>query len=81
MDDSFELPVTYNNHELLFPAQYLKLGYSYKIRVEIYGQAVLFEPDEERNWRALIDMEDLNKNKLDAGLLQAIIYALDKNLK
>lgn len=81
MDEGFELPVCYRNKEFLLPASFLKAGYSYKIRVDVEGQPVFFEPDEERNWRAMVDAADINSKRIDAGMLEAIILSLDEHLK
>lgn len=80
MDEGFELPVAYKNKEFLLPATFIKAGYSYKIRVDVDGQPVFFEPDEERNWRAMVDVET-DKWKHDRGMLEAIIRSLDEYLK
>ena len=46
--------------------------------MDIEGTKVLFEPDEERNWRALISFEDLQANKqLNRHLLKEIAEAID----
>ena len=82
MDDNFTLPVTYMGRNYNFPAQLLNYGYSYKLQVDIDGTNVLFEPDEERNWRALISYEDLQANKkLNPSLLQAIALVIDEITK
>ena len=82
MEDGFELPVTFNKTELNFPARLLSYGYSYKLEVEIAGKKILFEPDEERNWRALGAYEELEKNKkISAELLQAIALSIEKILQ
>jgi hypothetical protein len=74
----FELTVLFNTQELVFPGKFLDYGYSSKIEMDIEGTKVLFEPDEERNWRALISFEDLLANKkLDKELLKAIAEAID----
>jgi hypothetical protein len=78
MDDSFELLVTYNNKELHFPARLLQYGYTAKLEVDIERTKVLFEPDEERNWRAVISYEDVQANKkLNAKLLKAIAESIE----
>jgi hypothetical protein len=80
--EEFELPVFYNNQQSNFPARLLTYGYSYKIEVDINGTKVLFEPDEERNWRALIAYEEIEKNKnIDKGLLEAIAECIEEVLK
>ena len=82
MDDSFELTVLYKEKEIVFPVKLLNYGYSYKLEVDIDETKVLFEPDEERNWRALISYEDMQANKhLQTDLLNAIALALDEAFK
>ena len=82
MEDSFDIPVIFKNVELAFPARLLNYGYSSKLEVEVEGTKVLFEPDEERNWRAMISYEDGQANKkLDANLLKAIAEAIEEITK
>ncbi len=77
--DIFELPVDYNGKELVFPAELLPMGFTHKIKVTVEGVDVLFEPDEERNYRAMaIDKERVNMEKLDKNLLQVICLTLDQ---
>lgn len=73
MEDEFMLPVTFNGKEMEFPARLLNYGYTFKLEVKIEETKVLFELDEERNWRALISLEELQNNKiLNSDLLKAI---------
>ena len=82
MEEGFELPVSFNKTELNFPARLLSYGYSYKLEVEIAGKKILFEPDEERNWRALVAYEDLENNKkISRELLQAIVLSIEKIMR
>jgi hypothetical protein len=82
MDEGFEIPVVYKNQAMNFPAQLLRYGYSYKIEVDIQGSKISFEPDEERNWRALVAYEEVEKNKnLDKELLKAISESIEEILK
>ncbi len=77
--DIFELPVDYNGKELVFPAELLPMGFTHKIKVTVEGVDILFEPDEERNYRAMaIDTERVNMEKLDKNLLQVICLTLDQ---
>ena len=74
-----ELPVEYHGKELLLPAELLPMGFTHKIKVIVEGVDVLFEPDEERNYRAMaIDTERVNMEKLDKNLLQVICLTLDQ---
>ena len=79
MDDIFDLPVLVNDNELLFSTRLLQLGYTHKFEVDVYGTLFLFEPDEERAYRAIVDPDALTKH-FDAGLLQAIAEAIEKVL-
>ncbi|MES2430905.1 MAG: hypothetical protein V4556_08200 [Bacteroidota bacterium] len=80
MDNSFEVPVTHNGHDYLFPATLITYGYSYKIEVDVSGTIIIFEPDDEGNYRALIneaqlhDIPHVNKELLQliAEKLQAL---------
>ncbi len=54
MFDLFDLPVEYKGKEMLFPAELLPMGFRHKIKVNVDGTDILFEPDEERNYRAVI---------------------------
>ena len=80
MDEAFELPVMYRNQEILFPAKLQQTGYSHRFCVEVHGQEVFFEPDEERNYRALIDPEKMSK-EISVELLQAIAGTIESLVK
>jgi hypothetical protein len=78
MDEPFEIPVIYKGEEWLFPARLLQHGYTHRFQVEVNGYEVLFEPDEEQNYRAMISPEKLHGiNKMDIELLKAIAGAIE----
>ena len=78
MDNSFDLPVWYNNKEILLPAQLHQFGYIYKIEVEVNGMTLFFERDEERNWRATTEPSVSGDNpSISKDLLQAIADSLE----
>ena len=82
MDEIFELPVSYKGGELLFPARLQQLGYTHRFIVEVNGKEFFFEPDEEQNYRALVDPEHMEKdNKLNVELLKAIAEGIEAVLK
>lgn len=82
MDEPFELPVSYKGEDRFFPAQLIQRGYTHQFQVAVYGQEVLFEPDEERTYRAIMDSTQLESNKpIDRELLQAIATAIEAILK
>jgi hypothetical protein len=81
MDEGFDIPVIYKGEELLFPAQLVFFGWTQKIAVDVYGTAISFERDEEREWRALLSAEDLEAGKkVDAALVKAILASLEEIL-
>lgn len=82
MDYDLEVPVIYKNKEMIFYSKFIKFGYSYKFEVDVNGTMIFFEPDEERNFRAMIDPTiDYANNKIDKELIQLIAEALVEMLK
>jgi len=82
MSEGFELPVSFNDKELNLPTRLLSTGYTYKLEVEVEQTKVLFEHDEERHWRALIGLDELNANKkISIELLQAIALAIESMMQ
>lgn len=78
--EAFELPVHYRGEELQFPAELKQIGYSHRIVVNVYGTEIFFEPDEERNYRALVDPDKLVK-QVNAELLKAIAESIEAIVK
>ena len=77
MDEKFQLPVEYKGEELTLNTSLLVTGFTHKFVVEVYEQEIIFEPDEDRNYRAIIPYEDIGKNKnIDQGLLKEIASVL-----
>lgn len=78
MHEEFQLPVSFNNQDYEFTAKLLQYGYTIKLQVEIEGQTVLYEPDEERNWRAVIPYEEIpNAKVINPALLQAVATVIE----
>ena len=80
MNEMFDLPVTYQGEELLLPAQLLQSGYIHQFKVEVNGQEVVFENDEEGNYRAMVDAEKVAK-RIDVGLLKAIAEGIENAVR
>jgi hypothetical protein len=81
MIDEFELPVSFGNKELMFPARLLQYGYSYKIEVDLDGTKMLFEPDEERNWRAVMEYGAEIPREINRELVMAVIASIEEVVK
>ncbi len=80
MGEHFTLQVNYNNKVESFEGELRQLGYTHKIYIVVNGADVVFEPDEERNYRVIIDHPEM-ADKLDKSLLQAIVNELEQALK
>ena len=81
MEEPFFIDVNYQGEELEFEGQLHLSGYQHKIEINVNDIPVFFEPDEERNYRALVSMEQMSHSKLlTPGLLQAIAHRLDSLL-
>lgn len=79
MNETFDLPLNYSGNEYIFPAKLLILGYTHKIQVEVNGYEIFFEPDEERNYRAVLAYDSLEESEgIDKNLLKAIAEAIEK---
>ena len=77
--NEFDLPVEYKGEEITFKTSLLTSGYTQKFQVDVNGQIILFEPDEERNYRAVIPYEEIgNKKDVDLELLKIIADTLQQ---
>jgi len=81
MAEFFTLAVLYKGEERQFDSELRVTGYTHKIAVNINGTEILFEPDEERNYRAVVSDADINKNRIDIELIKLIAAELEANLK
>ncbi|MDQ3291234.1 MAG: hypothetical protein M3Q05_08090 [Bacteroidota bacterium] len=81
MEESLTIPVNYKGVEHDFPCRVLATGYTHKIEVDINNLLVLFEPDEDQNYRALVDESQLKNIKVEVGLLQAIAKVIESTRK
>jgi hypothetical protein len=70
--------VTYKGQELSFKAELQKLGYVYRIIVDVNGANVAFEQDEEGSCRAFADTYEASAHNIDIALLKAIGEVLEQ---
>jgi hypothetical protein len=81
MTESFTLSVTYHNKTREFTAELRVTGYTHRIVIMVDKNEVVFEPDEERNYRAVIYEGEVKQNPPDAGLIKAIVEGLEEAFK
>jgi hypothetical protein len=77
MAGSFTLLVNYEGKEYQLESELRLLGYTHKIAIKLDAREILFEPDEERNYRAVIPAHDDSKAEIDIGLVKAIAKELE----
>jgi hypothetical protein len=78
MNETIDIPITYKGNELIFKARVIKYGYIHRFEVNIEGSPVIFEPDEERNYRALLDPAQGNKsNSINLEFLKLIAETIE----
>ena len=75
--DELEIPVTYKNKDLSLKAHVVRFGYINHIVVDLFGNPVTIERDEEGNYRALGDVEKFKELKVDIDLVKAVISVLE----
>ena len=80
MPDSLEICVDHRGQSKCFPVTFRKFGYSYRITVIINNTEVIFEPDEERKFRARID-DHAKVTKEHQELIPLIANELEKQLQ
>lgn len=82
MEDAFIITISHNGNTYAFETRIVWIGYQHKIEVNIDGSVVSFEPDEERNYRAIMHPEQIGISKLiTPGLLEAIASHLQDSIK
>ncbi len=77
MQETLEIPVTYKNQELFFKAHAVKWGSIHRIVVDVNGTNISIERDEEGNYRALGEANEMLDKKVDVELIKAIVEVLE----
>ena len=81
MNESFIIPVVYEGEERQLECTLIITAYVHKFHINVDGVGVYFEPDEERNYRAMLDEVSTERNlKPDPKLIKAIADTLGKLL-
>ena len=55
MDESLTITVSVQGKEYSFDAKLVTIGYTHRLILLINGLEVIFEPDEERHYRAIMN--------------------------
>ena len=76
MDNTFDVPVTYQQQQFNLPAELINYGYSYKIEVDVFGTIISFERDEEQHFRAVKNYDDVGLSDTVKELLEPVTIQL-----
>jgi hypothetical protein len=73
MDESFTIDVSLNEQEYSFDARLVAIEYIHKFIVMVNAMEVMYEPDEERHYRAIIhDKQQSSIKDKDKELIKAV---------
>ncbi len=77
--DHFEIPITWKDTEISFPARFISAGYVTKIAVDMHGQDLLLEPDEEGLYRLVLEADAFgNYPEVNLTLVKEITGVLNE---
>ncbi|WP_114792581.1 hypothetical protein U0035_02405 [Niabella yanshanensis] len=77
MEHYFELPLKYREEDRMLKGRLVTFAYSYKFYIIIDGKELVFERDDEHNFR-VVATESHHENMIDRELLAHIIEALER---
>lgn len=66
------IPVLFKGRQMDFTAVVVKMGYVYKIKVDVHGIIIIFEQDDEYNWRGSADTLSPGYDAVNKELVAAI---------
>ena len=73
MDEPFSIEILYKGEVYFFEARLATVGYTHKFYVLINGMELIYEPDEERNFRAIVNEIDFGSIKVsDIEMIKAV---------
>lgn len=80
MDEPFFLPVTFKGIEQQFEALLKRRGYGAVLEINVHDALVIFERDEQGDWRAILPEDHTGKTP-DVELLRAIGETIEQILE
>ncbi len=80
MAEHFTLEINYQGKKKIIEGELRQLGFTHKIYMMVNEIEVIFEPDEERNYRVIIEKPG-DVDKIDKDLVRIIKDELESALK
>ena len=77
MGEVFTIEIEHNDRQQPFDVELKQLGFTHKFFIAVNGIEIIFEPDEERNLRAIVP----NDASIDKVVIQKIMEKLENGLK
>ena len=77
--DTFDIVIEHRGMTRTFSVSFGKYGYSYRFTIDVNGEEIVFEPDEERNLRAMTTSSS-QSNSTTRELVELIGIELQKQL-
>lgn len=74
MEEGFKLNVSYKDKEYELETKFVRIGYIHQFHVSIDNSTLIFEFDEERNYR-VIDAGN-SARQFDSGLIEMIVQKI-----
>ena len=78
MGEPLTIHIVHKGKDLYLESELLRLGYTHKFQVMVQGVPVLFEPDEDGSYRAVLPdpFDEKTRRNIDPSLLQTIAETL-----
>ncbi|MCF2506829.1 hypothetical protein L0663_25790 [Dyadobacter sp. CY107] len=74
MNETMMLPVEHRGTAYEFPLTIVTLGYTYQLHVQIEGKTLIFEMDDQHQYRVLSQAGDVKE--VNKSLVEAIVSTL-----
>lgn len=75
MDDGFILKVDYNGKTYELESKFIRLGFIHQFHIHIEDRTLVFEFDEDREYRVM-DASEGSSKSIDTGLIEAILHKI-----
>lgn len=74
MNETIMLPVDYQGASFELPLTIVPLGYTYQLHIEVEGKTLIFEKDDQGEYRVIDTQHDTGT--ISKGLVAAIVATL-----
>lgn len=72
MDENIIISLSFKGTQYDFETRFVQLGYIHQLHINVQDENLIFEFDEERDYR-IINASGSSSSKIDVGLLEALM--------